>query len=86
MMTSNMLVLVLNVPLKGMKTNQVNIFVEKLFGYNKEAIFVKSKDPEYLTNNPNRRCPNIDKARKLLYYKPKVSLSQGIKRFLIYNS
>ncbi len=59
---------------------------EKLFGYNKEAIFVKSKDPEYLTNNPNRRCPNIDKARKLLYYKPKVSLSQGIKRFLIYNS
>ncbi|MDR2400465.1 MAG: NAD-dependent epimerase/dehydratase family protein [Deferribacteraceae bacterium] len=54
----------------------------KLFGYNGEVKFKVSSDSEYLTNNPNRRCPKIDKARRLLGYEPKISVESGIERFL----
>jgi dTDP-glucose 4,6-dehydratase/UDP-glucuronate decarboxylase len=38
----------------------------------------KSEDNEYLTDNPQRRCPNIQKARALLGYNPTVSLEEGL--------
>ena len=56
----------------------------ELFGYTGKASFAVSKDKEYLTNNPNRRCPVIDKARALLGYDPQVDVEQGVRRFLEY--
>jgi len=31
-------------------------------------------------NDPRRRCPDVNKAKKLLEWKPKISLEQGLKR------
>ena len=59
---------------------------KKYFKYNKGIVFKKSSDPEYLTNNPNRRCPNINKAKRLLKFQPKVNLADGIKKYLTYNN
>ena len=42
--------------------------------------YKKSKDVEYLSDNPLRRCPNIDKAKKLLNFNPKISLLDGLNR------
>jgi len=39
-----------------------------------------SDDQQYLTDNPQRRCPNIAKARQRLGYQPKVSLEEGLLR------
>ena len=44
------------------------------------VIFSKSNDLEYLTDNPNRRCPSIEKARSLLGFTPKISIDEGLKR------
>lgn len=56
----------------------------ELLGYTGRVRFGTSEDQEYLTNNPNRRCPNIDKARLLLEYKPQVSVEQGVRYFIEY--
>jgi len=39
-----------------------------------------SEDPDYLRDNPARRCPDITKARQLLGYNPKISLEHGLMR------
>ena len=53
-----------------------------VFGYTGEIKFSKSPDSEYLTDNPNRRCPNIDKAKNILGYDPTIYVDKGIGRFL----
>lgn len=55
---------------------------KKHLGYNKKIIFKTSKDNNYLTNNPNRRCPNISKARNILGFKNYINLDDGINRYL----
>lgn len=55
-----------------------------LFGYTGRLYFTTDPDREYLTNNPGRRCPNIDKARNLLGYDPKMDPETGVKNFLEY--
>jgi len=45
-----------------------------------KVIFKKSRDKEYTTDNPQRRCPDLKKARTLLNYSPKVSLKEGLSR------
>jgi len=42
----------------------------------------ESDDFDYLTDVPNRRCPDITKAKTLLDYTPKVSLEEGLTRTL----
>ena len=37
-----------------------------------------SSDVDYLTDNPNRRCPNITKARNEIGFSPRVSLAEGL--------
>lgn len=62
-----------------------NIYKEagkKIFGYTGKVEFQKSEDHEYLVNNPSRRCPNINKARKILGYDPKINVNEGVERFL----
>lgn len=57
---------------------------KEVFNYTGQAKFAVSQDKEYLQNNPNRRCPVIDKARRLLGYEPKVDVEQGVHYFLEY--
>ena len=66
-------------------TNFAKIFKKfgnEIFNYSGDIIYEISDDLEYMTNNPNRRCPNIGKARTLLNYNPQVSIEDGIKNYL----
>lgn len=45
-----------------------------------EVVYEKSPDPQYLTDNPVRRCPCIEKARKLLQFNPRIDLKEGLAR------
>ena len=58
----------------------------ELFGYNGKVVLGKAKEADYLVDNPNRRCPVIDKARNHLGYDPKVLVDEGVQRSLIWYS
>lgn len=63
------------------------IYVEagqEIFGYTGGIRYAISEDKQYLTNNPQRRCPNIDKARQLLGYNPTIDVKDGVRRFLTF--
>jgi nucleoside-diphosphate-sugar epimerase len=53
-----------------------------LFGYDGKVVHNASGDKDYLTDNPQRRCPIIDKARKDLDFEPEVPLEEGLRRTL----
>lgn len=55
---------------------------QAIFGFAPKILFQTSNDKDYLTDNPNRRCPVITKAKELLQYNPNVSIEDGVKRFL----
>ena len=55
---------------------------EIIFGKKLNAIFTKPPDDNYMVHNPNRRCPNIDKARKFLDYNPSIYIEKGVYKFL----
>jgi dTDP-glucose 4,6-dehydratase/UDP-glucuronate decarboxylase len=42
--------------------------------------YKQSDDDQYLIDNPQRRCPDLNKARKLLGYEPRVKLEDGLGR------
>lgn len=54
----------------------------KLSGYSGQILCQPSRDPDYLTHNPNRRCPIIRKAREELCYEPVVRVDDGVTRWL----
>jgi nucleoside-diphosphate-sugar epimerase len=56
----------------------------RLFGYKGRIVRQVSSDKDYLVDNPNRRCPIIDKARKELDYNPTVTLEDGLERSLLW--
>lgn len=56
----------------------------QLLGYRGKVVLGQSSEADYLIDNPNRRCPVIDKARTELGYQPKVSVEEGIYRSLIW--
>ena len=45
-----------------------------------KVIYQKSDDPKYLTDNPQRRCPDLKKSRAMLGYAPRIGLQEGLKR------
>jgi dTDP-glucose 4,6-dehydratase/UDP-glucuronate decarboxylase len=55
-----------------------NLCIEISGKNNLSVKYVKSLDESYVTDNPNRRCPNIDKATSLIGYNPEVSLKDGL--------
>lgn len=57
---------------------------KNLFNYDQDIIFSQSLEKNYLRDNPNRRCPNISKARNLLNYHPTITVQDGVARFLKY--
>jgi len=54
---------------------------EKVAGYKGKVIFQAAEDKEYLTHNPERRCPDISKARTQLNFQPSILVAEGIERF-----
>lgn len=56
----------------------------ELFGYQGTVSYEVSADPDYLTHNPNRRCPVIRKARETLGYAPSVTVEDGVRRYLTF--
>lgn len=55
---------------------------EALFYYQGKIVFSQSADENYLVHNPQRRCPNIQKARRELEFNPSVDLTIGLQRTL----
>jgi dTDP-glucose 4,6-dehydratase/UDP-glucuronate decarboxylase len=54
----------------------------ELWGYQGKVVHKASDEKVYLTDNPNRRCPVIEKARTELGYAPEVNADTGIRRTL----
>jgi UDP-glucuronate decarboxylase len=54
----------------------------KLTGYKGRVIFQASPEKDYLTHNPERRCPDISRARTKLNYQPSIHVAAGVERFL----
>jgi UDP-glucuronate decarboxylase len=52
------------------------------FNYKGSIKYKISEDQEYMTNNPNRRCPVIDKAKIKLGYDPTTTIEEGVDRYL----
>lgn len=55
---------------------------ESVFGYTGKVVYAVPKEAAYLTNNPQRRCPNINKAKETLQYEPTILVEEGVYRFL----
>ena len=55
---------------------------KEILNYQGKVVYNVSDDKEYLTNNPQRRCPDITKARKILGYDPTIDVEKGVARFL----
>jgi len=52
------------------------------FGYRGRVRYEASAEKDYMTDNPNRRCPRIDKARSILGYDPEITVAEGVEKFL----
>jgi nucleoside-diphosphate-sugar epimerase len=57
---------------------------QELFDYKGKVVRQVSDDKAYLVDNPNRRCPIIEKARTELGYAPSISIDEGLRRSLIW--
>jgi len=54
----------------------------QICGYSGKVVLAVQSEQAYLTDNPNRRCPRIDKARELLGFAPTIEVEAGVRRFL----
>lgn len=66
--------------------DKVTGIARDLFGYQGRVVQHASSDRNYLIDNPNRRCPDIAKARRELNYHPGIPLEEGLQRALIWYS
>ncbi|MEM1181562.1 MAG: NAD-dependent epimerase/dehydratase family protein [Acidobacteriota bacterium] len=56
----------------------------ELFGYRGRVVHQTHDDQHYLTDNPQRRCPAVEKARRSLDFEAEVSLEDGLRRMLLW--
>jgi nucleoside-diphosphate-sugar epimerase len=56
----------------------------ELFGYSGKVVRGAAQESDYLVDNPNRRCPVIDKARADLDFNPTVLVEEGVYRSLVW--
>lgn len=56
----------------------------ELFDYQGKVVHQESSEQDYLIDNPNRRCPVIEKARSHLGYAPSISIEEGLRRSLLW--
>ncbi len=57
---------------------------DTLFGYRGKLVHKANPEADYLVDNPNRRCPDIKKARDELGYNPGILVDEGLMRSLIW--
>jgi UDP-glucuronate decarboxylase len=55
-----------------------------LFDYKGKLVKQKNREENYLVDNPNRRCPKIEKARSELGYDPGIDIDEGLRRSLLW--
>ena len=53
-------------------------------GYAGRVVHAASGDPQYLVDNPNRRCPDLAKSRAELTFDPRIEIEEGIRRSLVW--
>jgi UDP-glucuronate decarboxylase len=77
----------------GVETPEISMaeLAEKVAAIGRESFsytgrVVKRVEPDYLVDNPDRRCPIIRKARTELGYDPTVLVDEGLRRSLIWYS
>jgi nucleoside-diphosphate-sugar epimerase len=56
----------------------------ELFGYTGNVVTQSSSDTDYLVDNPNRRCPVIEKARAHFGFNPTITLDEGLRRAMVW--
>ena len=54
--------------------------VVKTSGKPLKVEYQKSEDPKYLTDNPQRRCPSLEKSARMLGYRTRISMQEGLER------
>ena len=55
---------------------------QECFNYDGNIEFKVNEDSDYMIDNPNRRCPDLSKARALLGYNPTINIETGVYRYL----
>jgi len=61
------------------------IFAEagrEILGYDGEVVLRPPPDAKYLADNPNRRAPDVSKARHVLGFSPKIDVEEGVRRYI----
>lgn len=64
--------------------DQVIEAARELFDYNGRLVRKMSAETDYLVDNPNRRCPSIEKARSHIGYSPTILIEEGLRRSLVW--
>jgi len=54
----------------------------KEFGRDISVKFETSQDEQYLEDNPNRRCPDLQKTKSTINWKPEIMVREGLSRTL----
>lgn len=68
---------------KGIAKEVINISKD-LIKYKGKISFKKNADKNYLVDNPQRRCPNVSKAKRELNFVSKIDLKEGLYKSLLY--
>lgn len=54
----------------------------KVCDFQGKIVYGQSADKDYLTDNPERRCPDITRARERLGFNPEIHVAEGVERYL----
>ena len=57
---------------------------KNIFNHDIDVVYETHTEKEYLTDNPNRRCPDITKAKSLLNYTPTITVEKGVTKYLTF--
>ena len=58
--------------------------IAKIFGFKKYKVNKISYQKDYPSTEPQRRCPNINKAKDMLDFHPKISLKKGLRNHFLW--
>lgn len=71
------------ISMRELADRMVSIAADR-FGYEGRVVSRAEAHADYLSDNPNRRRPVIDKARSELGYDPQVGIDEGLERSLVW--
>jgi nucleoside-diphosphate-sugar epimerase len=61
---------------------RITVAARELLGYAGRVVHKANPEADYLVDNPNRRCPDVSKARAELAYDPTILVDDGLRRSL----